>query len=104
MRTVRRAGAVILLGNPAGDLALPAQLWSQLMRREVRLYGTWNSDYCAMGPDDDWHATLAAMANKTLDVRPLITHRVPFADTIQQFPRLLEPASGVIKAVIEIPA
>jgi hypothetical protein len=29
---------------------------------------------------------------------------VPFADTIQQFPRLLEPASGVIKAVIEMPA
>jgi hypothetical protein len=27
---------------------------------------------------------------------------VPFADTIRQFPQLLEPTSGVIKAVIEI--
>jgi alcohol dehydrogenase len=40
----------------------------------------------------------------TIDTAPWITHRVPFADTIQQFPRLLETTSGVIKAVIEIPA
>lgn len=80
MRVARRA--VVLLGNPAGDLQLPAALWSQLMRREVTLFGTWNSDYSVTGTDDDWHATLAAMAEKKLDLQPLISHRVPLANAI----------------------
>ena len=76
LREARRGGAVVLLGNPSGDLQLPAALWSQLMRREVTLYGTWNSDYSVTGTTDDWHAALAAMAGGKLDLRPLITHRV----------------------------
>jgi L-iditol 2-dehydrogenase len=80
MRVARRA--VVLLGNPAGDLQLPAALWSQLMRREVTLYGTWNSDYSVTGTADDWHAALAAMAAKQLDSQPLISHRVSLTGAI----------------------
>ncbi|MEI6083150.1 MAG: galactitol-1-phosphate 5-dehydrogenase [Verrucomicrobiota bacterium] len=82
LRAAKAGGAVVWLGNPSGDLALPAALWSQLMRREVTLYGTWNSDFNPTGTTDDWHAALAAMADKTLDLKPLITHRVPLADAI----------------------
>ena len=39
-----------------------------------------------------------------IDTAPWITHRVAFADAAGAFPRLLEPASGVIKAVIELDA
>ena len=82
MRAVKAGGTVVMLGNPSGDLQLPAALWSQLMRREVTLHGTWNSDYSPAGSADDWHAVLAAMADNRLDVRPLITHRVPLAKAI----------------------
>ena len=83
MRAARRGGAVVLLGNPAGDLALPAALWSQLMRREVALYGTWNSDYGLEGDRDDWRAALDAMASGRLRLRPLISHTVPLAGGIE---------------------
>ncbi len=82
MRAARRGGAVVLLGNPSGDLTLPAALWSQLMRREVALYGTWNSDYGVAGDRDDWRAALEAMASGRLRLRPLISHTVPLADGI----------------------
>jgi L-iditol 2-dehydrogenase len=85
-----RGGRVVLLGNPSGDVTLPASLLSQVMRREVNLYGTWNSDYSAAGNDDDWRAALNAMAEKTLDLVPLITHRVGLRD-----------ASGVLRAMKE---
>ena len=52
--SVGREGCVVLLGNPAADVTLPASLISQLMRREVSIFGTWNSDYSAAGNDDDW--------------------------------------------------
>lgn len=79
----RRGGRVVLLGNPSADVSLSAPLISQLMRREIDVHGTWNSDFSPSGNDDDWHTTLEAMASKTIDLLPLVTHRVPL-------PRCLE--------------
>jgi L-iditol 2-dehydrogenase len=72
---VRRGGRVVLLGNPAADVTLPAPLISRLMRREVDIKGTWNSEFSATGSGDDWRASLEAMASGALRVQPLITHR-----------------------------
>jgi L-iditol 2-dehydrogenase len=77
-----RGGRVVILGNPAAEVTLPATLISQLMRREVTLSGTWNSDYSAAGNDDDWQTVLAAMVAKIVDFAPLITHRVALADAL----------------------
>jgi len=72
----RRGGRVVLLGNPADDVTVPTPLLSQLMRREVGIYGTWNSEYSACGNDDDWRAVLEAMSSGLLDLEPLITHKI----------------------------
>ena len=76
LRAVNHGGTVVLLGNPIREVNLPAELISRLMRREVQIVGTWNSDYSAFDEDDDWHRALNAMATGTIDVKPLITHRV----------------------------
>ena len=76
MATVSRGGRVVLLGNPSGDVTVPAALISQLMRREATLHGTWNSHFSSGGGTDDWRDVLSAMADGTLDLDPLITHRV----------------------------
>ena len=76
-----RAGSVVLLGNPDADVNLPAALISQVMRREVSIFGTWNSDYSAAGNDDDWRTVLQAMASGMLTLTPLITHKVPLTDS-----------------------
>ena len=79
--SVGRGGSVVFLGNPAADVTLPAELISQLMRREVSIFGTWNSDYSAAGNDDDWRAVLQAMASGMLTLTPLITHKVPLIES-----------------------
>ena len=76
---VRRGGRVVILGNPSADVTMPTALISQLLRREVTIHGTWNSTYSVHG-DDDWRTTLEAMASKTLDLLPLVTHRVALDD------------------------
>lgn len=78
----RRGGGVVILGNPSANVEFPAGLLSQLMRREVNLYGTWNSHYAVHSTDDDWHTTLRAMASGQLNLQPLITHRVPLSRAI----------------------
>jgi L-iditol 2-dehydrogenase len=75
-------GRVVMLGNPSGDVTLPAKLISQMMRRELALVGTWNSTFSACGLPDDWRTVLAAVAAGTVRLKPLITHRFGLKDTM----------------------
>ena len=79
---VARSGSVVLLGNPTTDVTLPAPLISQLMRREAKVLGTWNSDYSTTGNDNDWKTVLNAMAIGQLNLSPLITHKVSLKDSV----------------------
>jgi L-iditol 2-dehydrogenase len=73
----RRGGRMVILGNPSADVTLPATLISQVMRREIDVVGTWNSEYSTSGNEDDWNLVLRAVGAKTISLLPLITHRVP---------------------------
>lgn len=100
LQVTRRAGRVVLLGNPAADVTLPAPLISQLMRREIDILGTWNSDYSVFGDDDDWRTVLDAMANGTLDLKPLITHRVPLSRGIDALEMMRDQSEFYAKVLI----
>lgn len=51
----------------------------------------------------DFTRIIGLIETGQIDTRPWITHEFEFADVIKRFPGLLEPASGVIKAVVTIP-
>ena len=98
--SVGRGGSVVLLGNPDADVTLTATLISQLMRREVRIFGTWNSDYSAAGNDDDWRTVLQAMASGMLTLTPLITHKVPLADSSDMLHKMRDKSEFYAKVLI----
>ena len=98
--SVGRGGSVVLLGNPVTDVTLPASLISQLMRREVSVFGTWNSDYSAAGNDDDWRTVLQAMASGMLTLMPLITHKVPLVDSADMLHRMRDKSEFYAKVLI----
>lgn len=93
-------GSVVLLGNPVADVTLPATLISQLMRREVSLLGTWNSDYSIAGNDDDWRRVLQAIASGRLVLSPLITHRVPLTDITETLHMMKDKSEFYAKVLI----
>lgn len=98
--SVRRGGSVVFLGNPDSDVTLPASLISQLMRREVSIFGTWNSDYSAVGNDDDWRTVLQAIAAGMLTLMPLITHKVPLVDSSDMLHRMRDKTEFYAKVLI----
>jgi len=79
LSATRRSGRMVLLGNPSSDVTLPAALISRCMRREIEILGTWNSGFSVYGDDDDWRTVLGAMADGRLNLKPLITHKVPLS-------------------------
>ena len=52
----------------------------------------------------DFTRIIRLIEAQQIDTRPWITHRVPFAETAAAFPTILEPGSGVLKAVVEMPS
>jgi L-iditol 2-dehydrogenase len=75
MLSARTFGRVVLMGNPAGEMKLSQNGYWAILRKELRVSGTWNSVYCDF-PRNEWRLALDGMASGGIDVKPLITHRV----------------------------
>ncbi len=68
----------VLMGNPAGEITMLQDTYWYILRKELQISGTWNSSYNDV--QNDWKESLKAMANGTIDVKKLITHRFPLSE------------------------
>jgi L-iditol 2-dehydrogenase len=75
MLTAKVFGNVVLMGNPEGNMSLSQQAYWAILRKQLKLHGTWNSSYSKIARSE-WQLTLDFMASGKIDVKPLITHRV----------------------------
>ena len=78
-----RKGVVSFIGNPADDWTFEKALFSSVLRKELTMRGNWNSV-----PDPDWREVLAHAA-KDLNLKDLVTARVPMAEGAAAFKRIL---------------
>ena len=83
---------VILVGNPAGDVHLPKDVYWKILRRELTLHGTWNSRF---SDTNDWKDVLALMSSGKLDVKPLVTHVFPLEDADRALRTMISPEFSV---------
>jgi alcohol dehydrogenase len=88
-------GRLVYVGITQDTLTFPHA--PVLHRRELSLLASRNA------LSRDFTRIIRLIAEGTIDTRPWITHHVPFAAAHDAFPALLQPASGVIKAVIDMP-
>jgi len=92
-----RFGEVVFLGNISGDFIIPQKDFSDILRKEITIHGTWNSKVVPAGKDD-WSTVLACM-DRDLQVAPLISHTPPLSDGVRAFDMIVgkkEPFSKVI--------
>lgn len=66
-------GTVLLMGNPSGDILFSQNLYWRVLRKQLTLKGTWNSAYDSK-KSSDWTDAVKAIANKEVNVEPLISH------------------------------
>ena len=100
LQCARRHGKVVFLGNPTSDILIPKKLMSQLMRREVSILGTWNSDYSSVGGTDDWHDAITAIAAGVIEVKPLISHKVKLRNAFEALRMMKEGDEFCCKVLI----
>jgi alcohol dehydrogenase len=88
-------GRLVYVGITQGEIGFPhAPL---VHRRELSILASRNA------LPKDFSRIIGLIESGRIDTRPWITHHAAFADTIRIFPSLLEPSSGVIKAVVDMP-
>jgi L-iditol 2-dehydrogenase len=97
IRTAGRAGKVILMGNPAGDIHLPQKSYWEILRRQLTLKGTWNSSY--NDTENDWTLALDSIKDGVFDLKPLITHRFALADCGEAFRIAADPSKFSVKVM-----
>ena len=78
-----RKGVVSFIGNPADDWTFAKPIFSSVLRKELTMRGNWNSV-----PDPDWREVLAH-AGKDLNLKDLVSARVPMAEGASAFKRIL---------------
>ena len=68
----RSGGQIVLVGNPYSDMTLDKKTYWQILRRQLTLYGTWNSAYEYNAPSD-WSAVLSLIQEGVIDPSLVIT-------------------------------
>ncbi|MBD3243248.1 MAG: zinc-binding dehydrogenase [Chitinivibrionales bacterium] len=71
----KAGGSVVYTGNIAHDLQVPRKRVSSILRKELRVLGTWNSTALGDGPTD-WQEIMRLQAEGKVDLKPLITHDI----------------------------
>jgi L-iditol 2-dehydrogenase len=90
IRSVRKGGAVTLVGNVAPTIELPLQL---AVTRELTLYGS-------CGSAGEYPACLDMMVRKAIDPAALISALVPLAEGAAWFERLYRQEHGLMKVIL----
>lgn len=85
LKSTRPFGRVVAMGNPAGDMKLSQKAYWELLRKQLKIAGTWNSSYVSI-PKNDWQLAMQAMVQDKIHVKPFITHRF----TLEQCNEALE--------------
>lgn len=76
LKSVRPFGRVVAMGNPLGEMKLSQKGYWELLRKQLKICGTWNSSFVSL-PKNDWVLAIRAMEQGKLNVKPFITHRFP---------------------------
>jgi L-iditol 2-dehydrogenase/galactitol-1-phosphate 5-dehydrogenase len=84
-------GQVMLLGDLSNDVTLDAPLISSILRRELTIFGTWNSKITPPG-NSEWEMVIHHMCHD-LEVQLLISHMPTLDQGVMMF---TDMASGKI--------
>lgn len=78
LNCTKRGGDVLVVGNPHGDVYIDKDTYWKLLRKQLRISGTWNSSYIPELDKDDWRTSIENIMNGRLKPELQITHRLSF--------------------------
>ena len=100
LKALKPFGEIVLMGNPARGIELTQTDYWLILRKELRLYGTWNSSFGEL--QNDWKDAIKGMSVGTITPEKLITHKFGLEDYRQAFDVMKERKEFFQKVMLEV--
>ncbi|MGE6719886.1 galactitol-1-phosphate 5-dehydrogenase [Peribacillus frigoritolerans] len=97
----KKGGEVVFMGIPYADVPIDRFYFERIVRRELHVYGSWNA-ISSPFPGREFHATIPCMNTGKLQVKPLISHRVPLEMGPEMFERIISNKEVFTKVMFEL--
>ncbi len=101
VRAAAPSGKIMLVGNPASDMALPRDVYWRILRNQLTVMGTWNSSFLHE-PEDDWNYVLGRLAKKRITPADMITHRFALEGLEQGFHMMRDKTEDYVKVMVAV--
>ncbi|MGN1094703.1 MAG: galactitol-1-phosphate 5-dehydrogenase, partial [Candidatus Neoclostridium sp.] len=92
-------GRLILIGNAGDDVTVKKETYAKILRKQLRISGSWNSDFSKAA--NDWKDSVYAISEKRIDPEMLITHKFTLKDSDKAFQTIKNKESYVKIMVVE---
>ncbi|MFT3952372.1 MAG: galactitol-1-phosphate 5-dehydrogenase [Oscillospiraceae bacterium] len=93
-------GKVILVGNPHTDLALEKNVYWSVLRKQLTLSGSWNSNYNRR--INDWATAMEVFKSGDMGLEKLITHTYPLEEYKTAFDDIKDNAEFTLKVMFRL--
>lgn len=100
LEVIKPQGNLVFMGNPAGDMVMTQNTYWHILRKELKISGTWNSSYNSI--NNDWKESLCAMSEGKIDVKPLITHKYPLSECSKAFEMMKDKKEFYNKVILNM--
>lgn len=93
--STRSAGIVVAVGNPKEDFKLSRDVYWKVLRWQLQIRGTWNSDYS--DKKNDWKIVAEMMAEHEFPFEKLITETYSLSEYEKAFAHLTDRTKSKTK-------
>jgi L-iditol 2-dehydrogenase len=99
-------GWMILVGNPHSDMNFSKDIWWKILRKQMALYGIWNSLFRQEPYEDekidDWNYALKRIKEDKIRPTELISHRFDLCDLEKGLHIMRDKTEDYCKVIINI--
>lgn len=95
------AGRLMLIGNPASDIAFDKNTYWKILRNQLTVLGTWNSSF-TKEMNDDWHYVVGKLAAGTIQPSKLISHRLNLEELEKGLHIMRDKTEDYVKVMVKL--
>lgn len=100
LSVVSPGGRVVFMGNPTGEMRLSQDTYWLILRKELKIFGTWNSSYSDV--ENDWKESILALAENKINVKDIITHKFPLSQCNKAFEMMKNKTEFYNKVILNM--
>ncbi|MGP4062888.1 galactitol-1-phosphate 5-dehydrogenase [Halobacillus sp. H74] len=94
----KKGGEVLYMGIPYAQIDMERFYFEKIVRNELKIIGSWNA-ISSPFPGKEWSSTLYYMSTGQLNIKPMISHRLPLEQGPDTFQKLIQPNEDYVKVL-----